>query len=422
MRLRILSALAACLASTGLSLGQQPAPSGELIGPPGAKLPPSAVPLPTPATPTDPPLVVSNGPVAHPADCGLRVWVSTEYLLWWFKGAPLGTPLATIGAPADTPPGALGQPGTMYASPNRLNYSTPFAGGRITAGLWLNDERTVGVEASGFVTERRTVHTGVASAAGGPVFYVPFQDFSTPAPAQNAFPFGAIGSASGAITATERARLWGTEANTLFAVADRDGFRLSLLAGARYLDLLENLDVGLNGIGPGGTFTTTSLDRFSTRNQFYGGQLGVRAEKDFGKFFASITGNVAIGDMHETVIINGITGVVGPGVNATTPGGFFAQTTNSGTQHHDMFAVVPQVTLRLGYNLTANVRVFGGYDFLYLSDVVRPGSQIDPRINFNNQAAPVGGGTGVGPPLPQAQFNRTDFWAQGFNFGLQLRY
>ena len=84
--------------------------------------------------------------------------------------------------------------------------------------------------------------------------------------------------------------------------------------------------------------------------------------------------------------------------------------------------MVPEVKVQVGYDVTNNIRVFAGYDFLYVSDVVRPGNQIDPRVNFSQQAAPVGGGALVGPALPAAQFNHTDFWAHGVNVGLQFRY
>jgi hypothetical protein len=52
------------------------------------------------------------------------------------------------------------------------------------------------------------------------------------------------------------------------------------------------------------------------------------------------------------------------------------------------------------------VTLFAAYDFLYLSEVVRPGDQIDHNL--------------VPSPLPI--FNRTDFWAQGVSFGLEVKF
>ena len=57
---------------------------------------------------------------------------------------------------------------------------------------------------------------------------------------------------------------------------------------------------------------------------------------------------------------------------------------------------------------------------LPLEIVVRPGNQIDRNIN-TSQNAFYGTGILTGPASPAPLFNRTDFWAQGVNFGLQFR-
>jgi Putative beta barrel porin-7 (BBP7) len=109
----------------------------------------------------------------------------------------------------------------------------------------------------------------------------------------------------------------------------------------------------------------------------------------------------------------------------TTPGGIFAQATNSGRQSRDMFTVVPELQLRLGMNLTPSIRAFVGYEFFYVSNVVRPGDQVDRVLNFT--ANPAVNGVVAPPPLmgvarPAPMFNQNDFWAQGVSFGLQFRY
>ena len=63
------------------------------------------------------------------------------------------------------------------------------------------------------------------------------------------------------------------------------------------------------------------------------------------------------------------------------------------------------------------MRVFVGYDFLYLSDVVRAGDQVNLAVNPN----PLRGVTG-GPAQPVFIVRPSDFWAQGVNFGLEFRY
>jgi hypothetical protein len=67
--------------------------------------------------------------------------------------------------------------------------------------------------------------------------------------------------------------------------------------------------------------------------------------------------------------------------------------------------------------------VFAGYDFLYWSNVARPGNQI--CLNVDERGIPTGGPFTPGfrasfpaPPL----FTESSFWAQGVSFGLKLRY
>ena len=97
---------------------------------------------------------------------------------------------------------------------------------------------------------------------------------------------------------------------------------------------------------------------------------------------------------------------------------------NIGSFSQDRFSVVPQVGIRVGYNITPNLRVYVGYDFLYWSSVLRPGDQIDRGLNelaipnFGSQP-----GTPAGDPRrPMVPFRDSDFWAQGVNFGLEFRY
>jgi len=92
-------------------------------------------------------------------------------------------------------------------------------------------------------------------------------------------------------------------------------------------------------------------------------------------------------------------------------GSAYALGSNIGRQVADQFNVVPQVQIQAGHDVTRNIRTSVGYDALYMNQVVRPGNQIDPWL-----------GTVNGVDFPQPQFNKTDFWAHGVSFGLELRY
>jgi hypothetical protein len=103
-------------------------------------------------------------------------------------------------------------------------------------------------------------------------------------------------------------------------------------------------------------------------------------------------------------------------------GGVFALPTNIGRTSHNVFAVVPEGIFKIGIKMGDSGRFFVGYNFIYLSDAVRPGDQVDRSINPTQVAAlnPAGVLSGIDRPRPL--FNRSDFWAQGLMIGLETRY
>jgi len=44
---------------------------------------------------------------------------------------------------------------------------------------------------------------------------------------------------------------------------------------------------------------------------------------------------------------------------------------------------MPELNLKIGYDITPNLRAYVGYDFLFISSVVRPAEQIDLHVNLN---------------------------------------
>src|SRR6185437_12228081 len=116
------------------------------------------------------------------------------------------------------------------------------------------------------------------------------------------------------------------------------------------------------------------------------------------RWFVDLTTKLAMGDMHQVVNINGNTAVSNAalGVNTLAPGGLYALPTNMGHFSRDQFAVIPEIGVNLGYQITNNVRAFVGYNLLYLSSVVRPGDQMNRALNVSQ--LPPGGLQGA--PLP----------------------
>src|SRR6185312_7352453 len=94
--------------------------------------------------------------------------------------------------------------------------------------------------------------------------------------------------------------LWGTEGNALFHVYSNNWFSFGMLGGIRYVDLAESLgfNVNITGTAVPGSFSNFT-DRFATRNQFYGGQVGGRVEFRYEGFFCNVTGKAALGPVHQ---------------------------------------------------------------------------------------------------------------------------
>ena len=85
---------------------------------------------------------------------------------------------------------------------------------------------------------------------------------------------------------------------------------------------------------------------------------------------------------------------------------------------------MPEIGVNVGYRLTPQATVFLGYSFLYVSNVARPGEQINRNINPTQTVSygndrPV---SPVGPAQPTFSFSTTDFWAQTLSVGLAYRF
>ncbi|MCI0464243.1 MAG: BBP7 family outer membrane beta-barrel protein [Gemmataceae bacterium] len=361
-----------------------------------------------------------------------RFWVNGEYLYWWIKGAPLPVPLLTSSAPADS--GILGRPSTQIVIGGDSLDNDERGGGRFSAGFWLDAEQRLGLEGSYlFLGSRSANHfASVPGDRAGVVIAVPFQDANPATSGESSALVSSPNAFSGSADLRVASRLWGAELNGLVGLGVGRRWRTDLLVGFRYLDLAESLNFRTSSpdfppATPDDVFVT--FDGFDARNRFYGGQLGARVEWRSSRFFVRATGKVALGSVRQEVDIGGnlrtndFTGSTGPPM--TFPGGYFAQRTNVGTYGQNQFAVVPEATISVGYEVTRRARVFVGYTFLYLSEAARPGNQLDRVINSSQSESilftPTPGGL-VGPRRPAFGFRDDDFWAQGINFGLELRF
>lgn len=333
-----------------------------------------------------------------------------------------GTSLADI--LADPTAGTAGSAATRVLLGGDVD-SGSHSGVRSTLGYWLSEDQTIGLEGSYFFLgkQSRTQTVSTSGDADSLILGTPFFDVlgattADGAPGEAFLPFAGPGGVAGFAALASSQRLQGAEANVVLNVI-RGDLRVDLLAGFRYLQLEEDLQLSFS-FGPSGVAPVTVTDQFNTRNRFYGGQVGARAEYRTGILFVNASGKIALGNMNETA---DIAGALNNGAGTVVPGGFLAQATNSGRHTRDVFAVVPEVNANVGVAFANWGRVYVGYNFLFASSVSRPGDVINRNLNVT-QVPGLGGDPAalVGPPEPAFRFNRSDFWAQGLNFGLEFRY
>jgi hypothetical protein len=371
-----------------------------------------------------------------------RWWVGAEYLLWWFKNSPVPVALATTTSTPDlTPTAALFQEGTSVLLGNQDLDTGARHGVRFTGGVWVDSRHTVAFEAGYFIFASHTVSRGIVSngQADAAILAVPFFDADTGA--ENSFVIAAPSSLAGSAVLSLTSRLQGAEINGCVRTCSGGNLRLDVLGGFRFLDLRENLSFATASLGiqePGpdtnNGFVLNTLDQFNANNQFYGWQIGIRAEYRLGDLILTATGKAAFGDTHEVANLSGTATTnffnappggpfTGVSVQSIPGAGTFVQATNIGRTSRHEFAIVPEINLNVGYQLTDAIRVFAGYDLLFLSNVIRAGNQIDRTINSSETIQSAIAGTSGSPgSRPAVPLTGSEFWAQGVNFGLEFRY
>lgn len=369
-----------------------------------------------------------NGCCGNGCCFGNRWYGSAEYLLWFVRGDAL-PPLLTTG-PINSPlPGALGNPGTNVLFGNSTLANNPYSGVRLRGGYWFGDCHGLGLDLGGFFLGGGT-NTFTASSMGVPFLARPFTTAvpfnGVPSGGQSIEAVATPNGLAGTFTALTTFFLYGAEANlrrNLFCGCNWfiDGF-----AGWRLLGLNESLSMNENlaivssanpSLPAGSTFQVH--DRFGTSNLFNGGQIGLIGEYRIGRWSIDVRNGLALGGTQQFANVSGSTSSAGPGIFPTTnPGGLLALSSNIGPHTRSMVSFVEEVGVNLGYQFTNHIRGFVGYNFLFWSSVIRPGQQIDSVVNPNL----IPGGPGGGPNHPAFSFIGSNFWVQGINFGIDIRW
>ncbi len=372
----------------------------------------------------------------------MGAWLNVDFLYWNISGYDT-PPLVTTAPPGVIP--QLGNPGVNVVLGNGEIGDDWRPGMRIRFGDWLDDTQSLGFEGHFFFLDQDLESLNFTSAGPGalslgrPYFNIgntPGGIFGGAGPGEAAL-INAFNDANGVVldgSVNVRTSSDVYSAGVLlrhFLAEDTDS-RIDFLGGYRFFRLDEGLAIrGTSVTGPNAPgfpigFTFVETDVFDTENDFHGGELGLAIERDYGDLLSvEVVGKVALGSMRQQVDLQGTNVLVFPGFDPiASPSGLLVQPTNTGSLmsqgqfERDEFAVLPEVNINVGLQLTSQVRATAGWSVLYVDNVVRPGPQIDRVVNGTQ----IGGGALVGAARPAFNFNETDLWLYGANVGIEATY
>lgn len=416
----------AAIPQTSASAPQKPAAS--LISPVPAPKPPAG--LPVCDDPTSP---LFGQRIAIPGDPGdaLPRWqISTEYLAWWVRGMNL-PPLVTTSPLTPDPvtgllsSGILGQPYTQTLLGGGNYGSNERNGFRINSTWWFAPNW--GLDGSFFLLGTAGTTTTFATPPGD-LIARPFYDVNDHM--QSAEIATQRGELNGGLAVGTQSLFWGADLNIRHPLWEIDGINLRVdgILGYRFLDLTESLDIAERTIGvstapvvAARSVNAALLDSFRTKNQFDGAQMGFIFENDTGPWNFQLKTKLSLGASNQNVSIQGSQTQYTSTGQISSVGGLYALNSNSGNYSQTKFAYAPEVGFNIGYTFNEHWRIFAGYNMIYWSSVMRPGDQIDQRLDVNRIpgfSSPNSAG-GVYPVVP---FRDTSFWAQGVSFGIQFSW
>ncbi len=404
------------------------------------------------AAPMGFPSACDQGNTCSPAGCGAPafgcqtccpcgnaapVWFGAEALIWHTSSTSL-PPLVTTSenGTQQLDAGVIVRPATQILYGGNNIFTGMHGGFRLRGGVNFDQCGVSGMDAEFFMLGTR-LEEYHADSNGDPILARPFLNTTGLNDSQLvAFP----DLASGTIDIATRSRLnsaaihyrevfW-KECDPGSPCPDncwRSGprsFSLGFQMGPRFVSLRdsfgvnEQLTANQNTNAAGNVYEIQ--DSFRTKNQFLGCELGLFGTHQRRRW--SLDGGVrlGIGATKQQLNVSGQTVVTENGVSTTSPGGFLAQRTNSGSWEHNRFTLLPQFDVGLGYQMTNTWRASVGYSLLYWGNVLRATEQIDPVINpglLPPEQNPLNGDL-----RPSTLLHESSYLAHGITIGLEKRW
>ncbi|MCU0872647.1 MAG: BBP7 family outer membrane beta-barrel protein [Pirellulaceae bacterium] len=346
--------------------------------------------------------------------CAERWWVRADYLMWWVQGNRL-PPLVTT-SPEGIPPlqaGVLHEPGTSVLFGGQSVDDDLRHGVRLTLGAWLDACQDWGME--GHYLYVGDAGGGYqAGSDGNPILARPFYNLDPQVDAHNSQLVAFPGAVQGQIRIDTA-----SDVNSAGLLLRRTMLRgcqgeIAFVGGYRYFRFRERLTIDedrliTDPLSYGATFQVQ--DSFAVQNDFHGGEIGLAAEMQRGRWSLDALTKLGVGGVRQRLDIAGRTlGTAPPDPTDIRNYGLLAQTSNIGQYSDTNFAFLPELGVNLGYCVTSSLSLRAGYSLLWLTDALRTGDQIDLDI-----------GTGASGTYPQATMDTTSVCVQGVNLGLEWR-
>jgi hypothetical protein len=343
--------------------------------------------------------------------------IEAKFLYWRLEDSPSIIELVregTVAAPATE----LVMGGERIHNPWR-------PGGKFGLIYWPKQYCGYGIQANYFFLPSKSTEQTVESsgALNSAVLSIPFFNVNLPGVSLiNIASPGGISPFSGEATLNVANKMQGAELNVISPTKMWKTIPYNTVIGLRYWEFQDKLLFTTNSPLLDGSDVFETEDAFKARNKFLGLQLGSGAHYQLPhKAFLKAKGTVALGAMYSELEVDGslrTTDFNAMRLIQEFPGGYFALPSNMGRHHRFRLAAIPEFNFKFGYNVDESFSWFIDYSFLYVTDVVWSGTQLNRNINPNQSAAIVGPlPPFVGSAQPEAKLNSNSLWIQGFALG-----
>ena len=226
-------------------------------------------------------------------------------------------------------PRLLGQPNTQVLYGGGTVSLPGFSGVRISGGLWLDEARNWGLDASGFYLGTQSNGATYSSDSGGnPVLGQPV---IIPGAGEQAYSASYPGYIVGTISASTSTFFYGWDLNLSRSLYRDENNQFTAYLGIRSYSMQETLTVNSNitqlqtgvlsylgqPINVGDQLIVQ--DQFQGHTDFYGAQIGAKYSLTLSRFGLDVIGKFAMGESEEEYNISGSTSVLPPQVSSSRP-------------------------------------------------------------------------------------------------------